>query len=546
MKKVKSMSGVLVCPQPLAAAAGGQMLESGGNAIDAAVATAFAQGVVDPLMCGLGGNVRILVYRPVDRKVVYIDAGSRAGSKARADTYRYVGRDVPVGTNSVERFENYMGYKASTVPCLVRGLWDAHARYGRLPWSSLLRPAIELAANGFEVYPYLYQSWNPNRKDVVWRSRPPSQVRLNATAECARIYLRDGNVYAVGELLKQEDHAATLQRIADGGADAFHHGDVAHAIADDFDKHGGLFTLRDLEQRSSEFRQPTTGSYRGYNIVTDRAPGGGPVMIEALNILEYLDLYNLHWQSARYLDILARVFQTVFADRARYMADPAFEDVPIDRFLSKERALELSRFIHEGARSETPARGDPPSGTTHVSVFDGEGNAVSLEHSIGSSSGVVTPGLGFLYNNHMAMFDPRPGHRNCIQPGKAPRYGASPTMLFREGSLWLISGSLSQFRITAELQVLISVIDFGQDVQSAVNQPRIHPGPDPRTIYVEPDVSQKVLSELEDLGWRVEITTMTAPLCIIAVDQMKRPHAIIDPRGGGGQWPRGDTLDSWD
>lgn len=530
------LAGTVVCPQPLAAAAGGQILERGGNAMDAAVAAAFAQGVVDPLMCGLGGLAQMLVYRASDQQVVFVDAAPRAGARAAPNSYRYLGPDIATFPYMVEGYENYVGYRASTVPSLVRGLWDGHARFGSLPWRDLLQPAIELAANGFQVYPYLYRSWEPKQNEGPG-GRLPARMRLGTTAESARIYLRDGEVYATGELLAQPDYATTLRRIADEGAEVFYRGDVARAIAEDFERHGGLFTAQDLANCSSTIRQPTVGTYREYTIVTDSAPGGGPVMIEALNILEQFDLRSLGWQSPLYLDLLARVFQTVYADRYRYMADPAFEEVPLDLFLSKQRAKALAAGIRQGNGLPAAEAVADQQATTHVSVLDGQGNAVSLMQSNGSASGVVTPGLGFLYNNHMLMFDPRPGRRNCVESGKTPRYGASPTLYFCQGVLWAISGSLSIFRMTAEVQVLVSMIDFGIDAQGATSQPRIHAGFEPNTLYAEPEVPQQVLSSLQSLGWKTVVTTMTAPLCMIAFDRKEQARPVVDPRGGGGHWP---------
>jgi gamma-glutamyltranspeptidase/glutathione hydrolase len=528
-------SGRVVCPEPLAAAAGGQILQRGGTAVDAIVAAAFVQGVVSPLMCGIGGTGRVLVYSASTGTTVIVDARGGAGEKAEPDIYSGVGPSVYPNRYTVDGYENYIGHKAVIIPTTVRTLWGAHRRFGHLPWSDLLQPAIELARNGFEVCPYIFQFWDPNRER--FSDSPPPMLKLKATAECARIYLRDGRVYQVGEILKQEDYAATLQRIADQGAHVFYRGDIARAIADDFERNGGLITRQDLERCTVEFREPTVGSYRGYTVVTDDSPGMGPLEIEALNILEHVDLHSLGYRSVRYFDVLALVFQTIYADRMRYNGDPAFVDVPTDKFLSKDRARDLAQAILGGTRPFIPKARPVDSNTTHVSVLDGSGNAASLTHSNGNSSGVVTPGLGFLYNHHMHNFDPRPGHLNSIQPGKTPRAGCSPLMLFRNGKLRLISGGPSRFRVTAELQALVGMIDFGHDVQTAVREPRIHAEYDPETIFVEPAVSPDLVSQLKGLGWKPHVMRMTTPLCAIALDEEGRPRAAVDPRGGGGHWP---------
>ena len=530
-------SGAVVCPEPLAADGAGRILEAGGNAVDATVAGAFVQGVVNPMLCGIGGTGNMQVYQAGSSLPVKVSARGGAGERARPDTYRTLAQGEWANRFRVEGYENYIGYKSITIPTVVRVLGAAHARFGRLPWRDLLQPAIALAADGFAVYPFIYQFWDPEDKLPPNAAQPPRLVQLSATAESARIYITNGRTYRVGEVLKQEDYARTLQRLADKGADEFYTGQVGREIAADFEKNSALITRGDLHRCVAEFPPLIEGSYRGYRFVTDGPPGMGPLEIQALNILEHMDLDKLGRYSARYYNVLARVFQTIYAHRQRYNADPAFHDVPMEILVSKDRARELAALIMNGASLPVTRAGVAQTHTTAISVIDAEGNAVGMMHSNGSSAGVVTPGLGFLYNHHMHNFDARPGQLDSIQPGKRGRSGCSPVMLFRGDEIQVVSGSLTRFKVTGELQTLLSLIDFGEDVQSAVCRPRIHAEYDPDTIYVEAELPASLVAELQDLGWKTETQMMEAPLCIISLLYGTGPEVAVDPRGAGGHWP---------
>lgn len=510
------------------------MLAQGGNAIDAAVAAAFAQGVVDPLNCGIGGSAHILIYDGVNDRLVFLDAGAKAGSKASPASYHYSDQPPVLGFFAADGFENYMGYRSVAIPSFVRGLADAHARYGRLPWKVLLEPAIELAAHGFQVYPYLYQFWEPGATQKLGLDGPSVEELLRATPECARIFLKEGRTYRVGQVFKQTDYARTLEHLAHEGAASMYTGALAKAIADDFDKHDGLFTRDDLTRCTTEFHEPHSTPYHDYVFVSDGPPGGGVLMMQALKILEQFDLRSLGWQSPEYYDLLARVLWVMYENRRRYMADPAFAPVSSDSFLAAEAIERSVRELYTSPSLPGQPEKDAASHTTHVSVVDRWGNAIALTHSNGLSSGVVTPGLGFMYNNHLSSFYPGAGHPNSIAAGKKPIYIASPTMLFYQGKLKLVSGSCHRFRMTGELQVLLSMMDFSADAQTAVDQPRIHAGQLEKTIEVEPTFPKLTLSALEHLGWKTQPRSMYSPLCMIALDANQRPHPIIDSRGGGG------------
>jgi gamma-glutamyltranspeptidase / glutathione hydrolase len=530
-------SGAVSCPEPHAANAAGRILEAGGNAVDAAVAGAFAQGVVNPALCGIGGTGYMMVHNPGLPAPVKVSARGGAGAQARPDVYRTLRQGEWANRFLVEGYENYIGYKSITIPTIVRVLGESHARYGRLPWRDLLRPAIELAADGFQVYPFLFHFWDPDDKLPPGAAQPPRMVQMTATDECARIYTTGGRTYRVGEVLKQEDYARTLERLADRGADEFYTGEVGRQIAADFERNDALVTRGDLERCVAEFPPVVSGTFHGYTFFTDGPPGMGPLEIQALHILDQIDLDSLGRYSARYYNVLARVFQTIYAHRQRYNADPAFHDVPVDLFLSRDRARDLARAILDGAGIPVARAGVAQTYTTHISVVDSEGGAAGMMHSNGSSAGVVTPGLGFLYNHHMHNFDARPGQLDSIQPGKRGRSGCSPVMLFRDGQIQLVSGSLTRYKVTNELQALLSIVDFGEDVQTAVCRPRIHAEYDPETIYVEPELPTALVDALQGMGWKTETHVMTTPLCIVSLLDGGPPRVAVDPRGGGGHWP---------
>ena len=528
--------GAVVCPEPLAAQTGARILELGGNAVDAVVAASFTQGVVNPLMCGIGGAGRMLLYEADSKTTTLINFGSQAGSKAHEHIYDGVEPSVFSNRYKVKEDENYIGHKAATIPTVVRGLWDSHQRYGLLPWEALLEDAIHYAEKGFEVYPYIYQFWDPERQTLS--DSPPPLVKLNATQASADIYLNKGQPYGVGERLLQRDYASTLKRIASEGADVFYKGDIAKAMADDMEANGGLFTLEDLISYRSNFEVPTKGQFKHFEVATDGFPSMGPFMIQAFNILRHLNIQRLEWRSPVYYDLLARLLNTVYAERSSYGGDPAFVTAGQEIVFSDKRARELAQKLKKASGSEedyvTPSSGGHH--TTHLSVLDKWGNAAGHTHSNGNTAGVVTPGLGFLYNHHMHNFDARPGQRNSVAAGKRPNFGCSPLMLLANGELKYLGGSLTRYRVSAELQLLLDVYVFGADVQEAVMQPRIHAEYAPDTLYVEPAFPSSLRQGLLQRGWELQNLSMTTPMCSIFLPHPASPEVARDPRGGGGWW----------
>ncbi len=362
----------------------------------------------------------------------------------------------------------------------------------------------------------------------------PPWKTLTATPACAAIYTHDGDVYRPGERLVQRDYARTLERLAGTGADDFYEGEIAQEIARDVLSHGGLFTLDDLRRYRSLSGEALRGAYRGYELLSDPPPGSGALLIEILNILERFDLRSLGWNSARYLDLLARAFRHVFADRARYMADPRFIDVPVGMLTSKAYAQEVaSGLLSASLRAAESVGGH--EGTTHVSVMDEEGNAAAITHTVCDGSGVVVPGLGFMFNNDMQSFDPTPGRRNSIAPGKSPVNGGAPTILLRDGVAVLAIGSPAGPRkVTAIVQTLVNMIDFGMDIEAALAAERIHQECGP--IMVERTFPSALARELRDLGHTVRETGYTARVAAVYRDPATgRLTGAVDPRSGKGK-----------
>jgi gamma-glutamyltranspeptidase/glutathione hydrolase len=536
--------GVVACIESLAADAGAEMLRRGGNATDAAVATAFAQGVVDPIYCGIAGGFHGIFHDARRGATNVIFAGGRAPLAASESMWTLVSRRGALW--EVEGNRNRLGYEASMVPGFVRGAAEALRRFGsgRVSWRDVIEPSIVLAEEGFTVYPYLYRLWMPRTERMRnFLESLDGPTVLGHTPACAEIYLRpDGSVYEIGDRLVQHDYASTLRLLADRGADEFYEGEIAQRIADDFERHGGLLSLEDLRRYQPDIGPPLSTEFHHLTALTEPAPTIGAVTLEILNILEGWDLGALGWNSAHYLDRLARAFHAAFRDRMSQLGDPEFVDVPEGLLLSKEYAsrlrdeIEREREAHTNTvdRWRAPARAVPAE-TTHVSVLDTAGNAAAITHSLGMSSGVVTQGLGFQHNCHMVMFDPTPGSRNAIAPWKRPITGGGPTLFMREGEVRLVIGSpAGALKATGLIQALLNVEEFGMPIQQAVSVDRIHAEDEPSIVVVEPHFEPRVLEELAAMGHRIRFDWYTARLAGVMKTDSGALAGGTDPRGDRG------------
>jgi gamma-glutamyltranspeptidase/glutathione hydrolase len=468
------MPSAIVGPQPLAVEAGAKVLLAGGNAIDAAVTCAFVQGIVDPQMCGIGGYACLNLHLAGPNQPIGIDAPALAGARVTPDMWvDKVQRPNPDGWGYfLDGKVNDAGYTSICTPGWVKAMATMLERWGTISWAEAIAPAARVADEGFIVGERLGTRWllhtrYPEACELI------DYIRLNP--EASRIYLKaDGTPYQVGERLRNPDYARTLRHLAAAGPEDFYQGALAQTMSADLAANGAYVTADDLARYRLREDQLVTGTYRGYTLTSATAPHGGPTLLAILNILEGYDLATLGHNSPAYIYLVSMAMKAGFADRNRFMADPEFIDVPLAWMISKARAAEWRAHIDAGKpieEAEFSPTGTPH--TTHVSVVDRHGNCVALTHSLGASSGVITPGLGFMYNNSMINFNPLPGHANSIAPGKGRTTGMAPLIVYQAGKPVLVLGSPGATRIiTSNLLVTLNVLDFGMSISDAVAAPR--------------------------------------------------------------------------
>jgi gamma-glutamyltranspeptidase/glutathione hydrolase len=503
----------------LASRAGIEMLHAGGNAVDAAVATGFALAVVYPQAGNLGGG-GFMLYRNADGKARFIDFREKAPAAATENMYLDAqGTVIPESSTD----SSVVGYRAIGVPGSVAGLVYAEKQYGKLSIEKVIAPAIKLAREGF---PLAYEDAQDLKDDEYLASFPESK----------RIFLRDGNYYQPGDLFKQPQLARTLERIAKN-PDDFYHGAMARELAAAIHKGGGLVTATDLAAYEVKEREPVRGTYRGYDIISAPPPSsGGVALIEILNILEGFDLAKLGNRSATSIHLETEAFRRAFYDRSDFMGDPDFAKVPVAQLIDKKYAeawrdsidtnhaspsKNLKRPSFDELERVAESHGSPlrePENTTHYSVVDAEGNAVSVTTTLNDSFGsrVTADGLGFLLNDEMDDFTSKvgvpntygliQGPANAIGPGKRPLSAMTPTIVLKDDKLFLILGSPGGPTIvTTVANVLMGVIDFSLDIQEAVNAPRFHHQWLPDEILVEDRLSPDTMNVLRSKGHKLRV-----------------------------------------
>jgi gamma-glutamyltranspeptidase/glutathione hydrolase len=494
---------MVVAAQPEAAEAGAEVLAAGGNAVDAAVATALVQTVVDPMMCGIAGFGCMHVYDPAGQRHETIDFYARVPMAARSDMWadKLVGEsDDGFGFFLSDR-SNELGYGSIATPVTLRGLDIALQRFGTKSLGDLIEAAIRHARDGVMVRPHMAAFWS----QVPTESRAPHADFLTALPATRRIYAHDdGRIHKVGEVLRNPDMARTLARIAARGADDFFNGELAAEIAADMRKHGALLGPEDIAQSRPELGNPLWGTYRGYRIASNPPPGGGTKLVEMLNILEHFDLAGMGHNSADYISTIAEAMKIGAVDRDATHGDPKFVDVPVERLTSKAYAAGMAARIKRGEKTHVPRlKSREAADTTQVCTVDRNGMCVSLTHTLGTPSGVVTEGLGFMYNGAMGAFDPRPGRAGSIAPGKARMSSMAPSMVFRGDEPVFIVGAPGGTYITPSiLQVVLNVIDFGMSAQEAVSAPRICATSD--TIWLTNRILRSTEAELVRRGYPVK------------------------------------------
>jgi gamma-glutamyltranspeptidase / glutathione hydrolase len=499
----------------LASQAGAQIMQAGGNAVDAAVAVGFALAVVHPQAGNLGGGGFMLI-RTADGNTHFIDYREKAPAAATANMYLDAQGDVIKDASLV-------GYKSIGVPGSVAGLAYAEKKYGKLTLSQVMAPAINLAREGFNL------SWE-DAQDL-------RDHRLAEFPASLQIFQRNGKFYRPGENFQQSELARTLQRIA-VQPDAFYHGALAGELAVAIQKGGGLITTDDLAQYEVKEREAVRGTYRGYEIVGAPPPSsGGVALIELLNILEGFDLHNLGNRSAKSVHLIVEAFRRAFFDRAEFLGDPDFSKIPVAQLIDKKYAAAWRETIDLAHASNSTDLKRPaifsqleqyallppgtaftsePEHTTHYSVVDPQGNAVAVTTTLNDSLGsrVTADGLGFLLNDEMDDFAAKQGvpnmlgliqgPANAIGPGKRPLSAMSPTIVLKDGKLFLVLGSPGGPRIiTTVANILLGVIDYGLNIQEAVNAPRFHHQWMPDVVGLERGFSPDTMNIIRQMGHNV-------------------------------------------
>jgi gamma-glutamyltranspeptidase / glutathione hydrolase len=507
----RTQHAMVVSVHHLAADVGVEIMREGGNAVDAAVATGFALAVVHPAAGNIGGGGFMLI-RLNNGKSTFIDYREKAPLAATANMYLDAKGDVIPEASIV-------GYKAIGVPGSVAGMVYAEKKYGRLDLKRVTRPALRLARDGFVL--------------STEEAEELHDKELALFPESRRIFQRDGNYYQPGQFFRQPELARTLQRIAEN-PDSFYHGDLAKEIAKAIRKNGGLITERDLANYEVKEREPITGTYRDYTIISAPPPSsGGIALIEALNILEGYNLSRLGDRTPVEMHLIVEAYRRAYMDRGDYLGDPDFATIPVQQMIDKKYAAAWRRGIEEdqatpSAGLKRPARFLPPPpkpatktpdhvNTTHYSVVDADGNAVSVTTTLNNSFGsaVTAEGLGFLLNDEMDdfaakqgvpnMFGLIQGPANAIAPGKRPLSSMTPTIVLKDGRLRFVLGSPGGSRIiTTVANIFLSAAEENLNIQQAVDAPRFHHQYLPDKLYLEAGFSDATTAGLQDLGYKLD------------------------------------------
>jgi gamma-glutamyltranspeptidase/glutathione hydrolase len=513
LRPVHAPHAMVASVHGLASQAGVDIMQAGGNAVDAAVAVGFALAVVHPQAGNLGGGGFMLI-RTAEGATHFIDYREKAPAAATANMYLDAqGNVIPDAST--------LGYRAIGVPGSVAGMVYAEKKYGKLTLQQVIAPAIRLAREGYAL---AYED-----------ARDLRDEDLSKFPESKRVFQRNGDYYRPGEVLRQPELARTLERIAKNPED-FYHGDVARELAAAVQRGGGLVTADDLAHYEVKEREAIRGTYRGYDIISVPPPSsGGTALVEILNILEGYDLAKLGNRSAASIHLTAEAFRRAFYDRAEFLGDPDFAKIPVAQLIDKKYGAAWRETIDPSHASvskdlKRPAifseleqvaaagswNGREPENTTHYSVIDAAGEAVTVTTTLNDSFGshVTAEGLGFLLNNEMDDFSSKPGvpnmygliqgPANAIGPGKRPLSAMTPTIVLKDGKVFLILGSPGgPTIITTVANILIGVVDYGLDIQEAVNAPRYHHQWIPDAIMIEDRISPDTVSLLENRGHKI-------------------------------------------
>mgnify|MGYP005726247727 FL=1 len=522
IETAESNNGMVSTQHFLATRVGEKILNKGGNAYDASIAIAFTLAVVLPRAGNIGGGGFMVMYDQETKKPYSIDYREKAPLLSTKDMY--LNQDGSFNDQMLSTF----GYLSIGVPGTVAGLWDVHKKFGTLPWSVLLEDAIDLAEKGFEITPFL--------ADILFKYNE----KLSFFNETKNIFQASFPDFK-GELLIQTDLAKTLKIISEKGRDGFYKGSVANKIAKAMKDNNGLITKSDLENYNPVWRKPLISQYRGNNVITMGPPSsGGLHIIQMLNILENYDLKEMNHNSKEYINLLTEVMKYAYSDRSKYLGDPDFYDVPVEKITSKKYGKRIFNDIEIG---QSKPVGEVKPGmyletesheTTHFSVADAGGNIVSSTYTLNSTfgSGVVIGGTGIVMNNEMDDFSAAPGipnqfnllgaEANEIAPNKRPLSSMTPTIVMKNNELFFTTGSPGGSRIiSAVLQSILNIIDFDMNLEETTKARRIHHQWFPDILEVEYSLDNKTRKELEDMNYSIVITDPLTCLQLIMYKDKK-------------------------
>lgn len=488
---ITARHAIVTSDEPLASMAGMRILQEGGNAFDAAVATAVAVGVLDPRMSSIGGNGFATIYVGKIHEVRALNFYGSAPQRATASLYQ--GKDYS------------HGFLSAPVPSCLKGYEALHKAYGKLPWARVLQPAIELAEDGFVI-----------RQGLINDMKEYQKV-LQEFPSTTKVLQPNGRWPVAGEVFRQPDLARTLKDIAKNGADAFYRGPLAAHIAQFYQANGGVLSTEDLAGYQAKWVTPISTNYRGYTFYTQPPSSSGIAVLEQLNILEAYDLKALGHNSPEYLHLIGEVIRLAIADRNRYVGDPDFVKVPVEKLLSKSYAAERRKLIHLDSTIPLATAGDfdqpDDKHTTHLSVVDGDDNMVALTQTLGDifGSGVITADTGVLFSDEMRHLHLDPNDPSRLEPGKRSRSNQSPIIVLKDGKPFMTIGTPGSNGIWQRIvQVIANVVDFGMDVQTAITAPRMiyggraETGTEFRPVFkVEDRIPLATLDALRAKGYEV-------------------------------------------
>ena len=492
--EVIAIQGMAATSQPLATQVALDILKAGGSAVDAAIAANATLGLMEPTACGIGGDLFAIVWDAEKGELTGRNASGRSPESLTLQHFRDLGlKGIP-----------YLGPLTVSVPGAVDGWYELHERYGRLPMTDLLAPAISYAEQGFPVTQFIANLWEEN----VEARKEYAGVR--------EIYMPGGAAPKTGDIFKNPNLASTYKKIAAGGRDAFYKGDIAKTIDAYMAEHGGFLTVEDLAKHTSEWVTPLATNYRGYDVYELPPSGQGIVALQMLNILEGYDLRSMGFGSKEYLHTLIEAKKVAYEDRARFYADPDFYNAPIDMLLSKDYAAERRKLISDNKAATTYPPGDAKletGDTIYLTVADKDGNMISLiQSNYGDlGSGMTPEELGFQLQNRGQLFSLEDGHANVYEPGKRPFHTIIPAFVLKDGKPWLSFGVMGgSMQPQAHAQILINLIDFDMNLQEAGDAARMrHSGSsqptdevmtDGGTVYLESGIPERVREELKAMG----------------------------------------------